>query len=633
MLFFAWFACNATLSPFCVEELRAAATTLGVCIQLQERPPWLCINSSTTITTSSPSSSSSSSSSLFCVFDAPSVKVARQLAERCVLLRAVYLLFAAAPSVEELIECIGSDNNKNNNNNSTEGNLLRGEKYQQSQEEQKDSFNSCTLRVETIGRHYTVEEKTALATRVSHALGIIPPDNTSHPQKQQQQEEKKQQQEQQQRICVLLEHALENAPAGSPASWVPCGRVLRAFCGLLVADSPRQELLSKYDLKRRLYIGTTSMPPEPAFVMVHMACVRRGACVFDPFCGTGGILVAAAHCGAITIGADADGRAMQKGTSRHQASKQQQQQREVALRAYKPEDLQRAQITLEETETPSVMTNFKLYGLTPPDRVRLNFANWRKVWRPCTKAGNPINDSGFLDAIVTDPPYGIREPRRKAVEQQTQHENFYPVSSIILDLMLFAAEALVLGGRLVLWYPTTVQYTKDELPTHPSLTLIDDIPQRISLKMVRRLIVMEKTKLVPFPRPSRESCAARQQQSQDLRELMDTTELPDNSEYMHYRAKLQKKRNAAKRYFSSTSSHTLTLSDDANNNNNNNNNNNPNPNPSEAASESKALRKKMSKMERQELIVANRERNLQRQQQQKQQHRETSGGKGGDEID
>ncbi|ORC85120.1 methyltransferase [Trypanosoma theileri] len=612
MLFFAWFACNATLSPFCVDELRAAATTLGVCIQLRECPPWLCINSSN-------SSSTSSTSSLFCVFDAPSVEVARQLAERCVLLRAVYLLFAAAPSVEELLDCLSSDKTE-------EGTWLRGEKYHHAQEEQEEesSVNHCTLRIETIGRHYTVEEKTALSTRVSHALGI-PADTLNHPQNGPQEK----QQQQQQRICVAIEHAMENAPAGSPASWMPCGRVLRAFCGLLITESPRQHLLSTYDLKRRPYIGTTSMPPEPAFVMVHMACVRRGAYVFDPFCGTGGILVAAAHCGAITIGADADGRAMQKGTLRHKASKQQQQQREVAMRAYRPEDLKRANITAEEAETPSVVTNFKLYGLTPPDRVRLNFANWREAWRPCSKAGPA--DCGFLDAIVTDPPYGIREPRRKAAEQQEQQqqqqqqqeENFYPVSSIVLDLMLFAAEALVLGGRLVLWYPTTVHYTKDELPTHPSLSLICDIPQRISLKMVRRLIVMEKTTPVPFPRPSRESCAARQQQQQDLRVLMDATELPDNNEYMHYRAKLLKKRDAAKRYFSSASSQTPTENNDTNKNN---------LNSSEASSETKAMRKKMSKMERQELIVANRERNLQRQQQkqqeqqqQQQQHREASG--------
>ncbi|KEG05168.1 methyltransferase, partial [Trypanosoma grayi] len=142
----------------------------------------------------------------------------------------------------------------------------------------------------------------------------------------------------------------------------------------------------------------------------------------------------------------------------------------------------------------------------------------------------------------------------------------------------------------------TAHYTNDELPTHPSLRLLHDLPQRVSLKVVRRLIVMEKTRPAPFPRPSRAVCAATRQ-ARDLRALMDATELPDNSDYMHYRAKLMRKREATRQYFSATASaannNTATCNDDG-------------TKVSSSSSSSDALlcgarpsRKKMSKTERQ----------------------------------
>lgn len=44
-----------------------------------------------------------------------------------------------------------------------------------------------------------------------------------------------------------------------------------------------------------------------------MLQVRKGNFVFDPFAGTGSILVAAAHFGAVTLGADIDIRVLRDG--------------------------------------------------------------------------------------------------------------------------------------------------------------------------------------------------------------------------------------------------------------------------------------------------------------------------------
>ena len=41
--------------------------------------------------------------------------------------------------------------------------------------------------------------------------------------------------------------------------------------------------------------------------------VRRGHLVFDPFAGTGSILIAAAHLGAHTLGSDIDIRVLRDG--------------------------------------------------------------------------------------------------------------------------------------------------------------------------------------------------------------------------------------------------------------------------------------------------------------------------------
>ncbi|RNF00546.1 putative methyltransferase [Trypanosoma rangeli] len=580
MLFFAWFACNSSLAAFCVEELRAAAMTLGVEVSVLELLPWLCVETA---------------SRTFCVFEAASVAAAQQLAGRCVLLRAVHLLIAAAASLEDLLVCVGSSTSDGGDEG---GRCLRG--LLRSDETLRHM--DCTVRVETIGRRYTVEEKSALAARVGAALQL--PCEASVPRAAEQPPH---------RVAVVIEHALENAPAGAPASWQPCGRVQCVFCGVPVAESARQRLLATYDLRRRPYIGTTSMPPELAFVAVHMAKVRRGAYVLDPFCGTGSILVAAAHYGAVTLGADADGRVMRSGSLRYRASRQQQQQQDAVWRSHTQEALVRAGISAAEAAAPSMWTNFKLYGLTAPDRVRLNFATWRSALRPCnvddgaqrSMTGHGAEDRGFLDAIVTDPPYGIREPRKKAERPPgalvagADELATYPVSSITLDLLLFAAEALVLGGRLVFWYPTTAQYTDDELPTHPSLRLVCDMPQRISLKVVRRLVVLEKTQPLPFPSPSREACAATRQ-PQDLRALMDVTDLPDNADYMHYRSKLLRKRDATRRYFSTTPSPLCTPGDG-------------HGSGGGGPDETKRRPQKLSRAERRELVVANRERNLQQQ--------------------
>ena len=49
--------------------------------------------------------------------------------------------------------------------------------------------------------------------------------------------------------------------------------------------------VAKYDLKKRLYIGPTSLDHNLAFLMGNAAHIRKGSLVLDPFVGTASILV------------------------------------------------------------------------------------------------------------------------------------------------------------------------------------------------------------------------------------------------------------------------------------------------------------------------------------------------------
>ncbi|KAJ2393923.1 hypothetical protein GGI05_002270, partial [Coemansia sp. RSA 2603] len=83
--------------------------------------------------------------------------------------------------------------------------------------------------------------------------------------------------------------------------------------GRVVGHGSR-ELIDRFDVKKRKYLGNTTMDAELSLLMANQALARPGALVFDPFVGTGSFLLTCAHFGAFTAGADIDGRQM-RGTA------------------------------------------------------------------------------------------------------------------------------------------------------------------------------------------------------------------------------------------------------------------------------------------------------------------------------
>lgn len=103
----------------------------------------------------------------------------------------------------------------------------------------------------------------------------------------------------------VLEDYGQNAARAHEGSKAPA--LQHVYMGRLVASGSR-DLVQKYNLKKRHYLGTTSMDAELSLVMANQALADAGKLVYDPFVGTGSFLFTCAHFGSFTLGSDIDGR-------------------------------------------------------------------------------------------------------------------------------------------------------------------------------------------------------------------------------------------------------------------------------------------------------------------------------------
>ncbi|KAJ3219911.1 hypothetical protein HDU67_008440 [Dinochytrium kinnereticum] len=237
----------------------------------------------------------------------------------------------------------------------------------------------------------------------------------------------------------------------------------RCIFGILLATGNRA-IVNRFDLKKRGYLGTTSMDAELSLIMANQALAKEGSMVLDPFVGTGSVILSAAHFGAYTMGSDIDGR----------------------------------QIRGKAKDSKSIKTNVAQYNLG--SRVLDNIVT--------DIAHNPWRKTPLWDAIVCDPPYGVRAGARKigVNDKMPPKTTFfkpngdpklpqtvpYELHEVILDLVSFAAEMMVPGGRLVYWLPTVPdEYHPSDIPSHPRLRVVANSEQFFG-KWARRLITMEK---------------------------------------------------------------------------------------------------------------------------------------------
>jgi tRNA G10 N-methylase Trm11 len=82
------------------------------------------------------------------------------------------------------------------------------------------------------------------------------------------------------------------------------------YFGRLVAKGGMKEVVRIYDLKKRIYLGPTSLDDSLALILSNISGVTPGMLAYDPFVGTASILIALTHFGALCTGSDIDPRVL-----------------------------------------------------------------------------------------------------------------------------------------------------------------------------------------------------------------------------------------------------------------------------------------------------------------------------------
>ncbi|CEH15042.1 trna isopentenyltransferase [Ceraceosorus bombacis] len=293
-------------------------------------------------------------------------------------------------------------------------------------------------------------------------------------------------------LCWFEEY---ESPDVGPAGRTTCGPLRAIHVGdrVPLVEPTGRELIEKMSLKTRGYIGNTSMETEMAIIQANMAQAGPSKLVYDPFVGTGSLLYPCAQFGAMICGSDIDGR------------------------------------MIRGKEGPTMQEGGAFGGRGANARTGIDAAaqqyglaqNLVGLWT-ADITNSPLRKgigTGIFDAIVTDPPYGVRAGAKKLgrrdVSRQAKgpilmpdgkgytHEQVsyvppskpYHLDELIEDLIETSSKLLIEGGRLVFWLPTI--FSEDgkndqsvSLPAHPAFRLVAHSMQDFG-RWGRRLVTME----------------------------------------------------------------------------------------------------------------------------------------------
>lgn len=242
--------------------------------------------------------------------------------------------------------------------------------------------------------------------------------------------------------------------------------------GKWIADGQRS-LIKDLSLKTRKFIGNTSMDPQLSLIMSNQALVSKGDLVFDPFVGTGSLLVCAAKFGAYVMGTDID-YMMLHAKNRPSRITQKVREKDESIRA------NLVQYNCEKQYLDVLVSDF---------------------------SSTIFKDGIVFDSIITDPPYGIREATEKVQSKKKEKKtktndsttphfpstSNYDLHEIFRDLLVFSAKHLKLNGRLVCFFPCYREdYIDEMIPRHNCLHLVSNSEQVLSNVTSRRLLTYEK---------------------------------------------------------------------------------------------------------------------------------------------
>ncbi|KAI5284978.1 hypothetical protein KEM54_000914 [Ascosphaera aggregata] len=280
-------------------------------------------------------------------------------------------------------------------------------------------------------------------------------------------------------FVVFEEYGKASTTASTTQGIPPPSILKRIYFGRYIGSGSR-EVPDKYDLKKRNYISTTSMDAELTLITANMALAAPGKIFYDPFVGTGSFCVAMAHFGAHTLGSDIDGRSF-RGPGK-------QRQKSDAKKPISPIGL---------------VSNLQQYGLE---------GRFMECFTSDLTNTPLLTQRPFLDGIICDPPYGIREGlkvlghrdgnKREPVVVDGVPTHYmdgyvppkkpYSFDSMIDDILDFAAMTLVPDGRIAFWMPTANEDDVElEIPYNPNLELVSVCVQTFN-KWSRRLLTYRR---------------------------------------------------------------------------------------------------------------------------------------------
>ncbi|EJD03356.1 RNA methylase [Fomitiporia mediterranea MF3/22] len=260
------------------------------------------------------------------------------------------------------------------------------------------------------------------------------------------------------------------------------GEFSQIYFGRLVAEGKARALVGKFDVKKRAYFGNTSMEAEISLLMANQTLASPGKFIYDPFIGTGSMAYTVAHFGALVFGSDIDGRQMRG-----------------------------------KYDEPGILRAAAQYGVA------------NRVLDLCTFdiTRNPLRCGGLFDAIITDPPYGVRagakrlgrkptdkkadrerkpeydEAQRKGLIEYVPPKHAYELSELVSDLVQFARYLLRPNGRLVFFLPTvTDEYAEVDVYSMlcEGMEVVANSVQSFG-SWGRRLITIKKTTGTYYPSP------------------------------------------------------------------------------------------------------------------------------------
>ena len=243
-------------------------------------------------------------------------------------------------------------------------------------------------------------------------------------------------------LCLLKDcRRLEDSDTSSKPPEIHYHWLLKRVKPTVKIDA--RQLTAHSDIKKRAFIGTTTLPSDRALMMANLAKVSKDDVVLDPFCGAAGLLLSASLLGAKTVGGDLN----------------------VELLTHQDEPVPYPASPgrpLRGSEKVSFNDSFTELSLKKPKLLIGADIRARDVVVCYLEA----NHGQAYDAIITDPPYGIRETR-SAMEPFDLFARLCEVGSQVLKT----------NGRLVLLHLIdggldNIQHVKQELLNNVERILI-----------------------------------------------------------------------------------------------------------------------------------------------------------------